>query len=150
MRVVFVCYGNICRSPMAEFIFKQKIANIKIKIEVDSCGFCEKNKGKTPDPRTLEQLKIHNIHYDGHVAKTITIDDFYTADYLVCMDDRNITNINKIKPNDSKATIKKILDFKNGGNVEDPYVTLKFDEAFKIIDEGCSYLLQYILEKEIK
>ena len=136
--ILFVCHGNICRSPMAEYIFKY-ITNNKYVVESRATSYEE--IGNDIHRKTKEQLDKHNINYDRHYAKRITLDDYNNFDIIVCFDDYNIRNLERIT-NDTRKVIK-LLDI----DIDDPWYTDDFDRTYKEIYEGC-LLLKKRLEKD--
>lgn len=133
--VLFVCHGNICRSPMAEYIFKY-ICNNKYKIE--SRATSTEEIGNDMHFKTKEQLNIHNIPYERHYAKQITLEDYNTFDLIICFDDYNFSNLKRMFKDTSKVI--KLLD----KDVDDPWYTGNFAKTYDEIYKGCSNLLKYL------
>lgn len=126
--VLFVCHGNICRSPMAEYIFKYITDN---KYHVESRATSNEEIGNDIHHGTKNQLDIHSIPYDRHYAKRITKDDYNNFDIIVCFDDYNISNLKRITNDTSKVI--KLLD----KDIEDPWYTDNFEKVYSEIYEGC-------------
>lgn len=126
--VLFVCHGNICRSTMAEYIFKYLMDN---KVFVESRATSTDEIGNDIYPGTKEQLSLHNIPFDRHYAKQITKEDFDKFDIIVGFDDANIRNLNRMFGESSKIRKLNIKD------VDDPWYTRDFDKCYTEIYEGC-------------
>lgn len=151
IRVLFVCLGNICRSPMAEAVFREMVRKERLsdKIEVDSGGTGGWYVGEKPHHGTREVLKRENIPYDGIVARQVQREDWDEFDYIIAMDDENIDSLHRIRKKENGPVIAKLMDFVENPlepNVPDPYYTGKFDYTYQLISEGCRHLLQRIKE----
>ena len=131
--ILFVCHGNICRSPMAEYIFK-KLARKKFVVE--SRATSNEEIGNDMHEGTKEQLELHNIPYDRHSAKRITVDDYERFDIIICFDDYNIRNLRKITWDTTK--VHKLLD----KDIEDPWFTGDFGKVYNEIFSGCKALYE--------
>jgi low molecular weight protein-tyrosine phosphatase len=157
IHILFVCLGNICRSPMAEAIFREKVKNegLADRIKVDSAGTGDWHIGKPPHQGTREILKAKRISDEGLFARQIKASDLKEYDYIIAMDTENVKNIKKLAGHSSTVKIKRLLDFVDNHlltDVPDPYYTGNFDEVYELINDGCERLLQEIkkdlLEKE--
>ncbi|MHD0397334.1 low molecular weight protein-tyrosine-phosphatase [Staphylococcus simulans] len=144
--VAFVCLGNICRSPMAEAIMKQRLKDRDIKgIEVVSRGTGSWNLGQTPHEGTQRILNSHHIPFDGIISELFeSTDDF---DYIIAMDQSNVDNIKRINP-ELKGQLFKLLEFSDmeEQDVPDPYYTNNFEGVFDMIQSSCDNLIDYILK----
>ncbi|CAG8722310.1 4356_t:CDS:2, partial [Ambispora leptoticha] len=105
--VLFVCLGNICRSPMAEAVFAHtvKLKDKSHLFRIDSAGTGNWHIGEPPDPRSVKTCKNHNVPVNGF-ARQITQEDFHEFDYILCMDESNLADLKAIKPKGAKAIVK--------------------------------------------
>lgn len=152
IRVLFVCLGNICRSPMAEAVFRHMVKEkgLSHKIEVDSAGTALWHSGKPPHEGTRKKLDELKIPYEGMTARQILQEDFNTFDFIVTMDDENMKNIEAEFAFSDKVVVRKLLDFVKEPqemNVPDPYYTGDFDYTYDLISEACEQLLDYMIQK---
>lgn len=150
--VLFVCLGNICRSPMAEAVFRDKLEKKGLtgKISVDSAGTGDYHVGKEPHKGTRELLDRNHISYEGMLARQVDHGDWSKFDYIIAMDDQNITDLSRINKETEDVYIAKLMDFVDDPgdeNVPDPYYTGNFDYTYELVSEGCSKLLDFILKK---
>ena len=151
-RVLFVCMGNICRSPMAEAVFNHLLADrgLTEHYEVDSAGTGAWHAGELADPRTRTTLKQHNIPYDGR-ARQVRLYDFEHFDHIIAMDDDNRENLLRLEPSASEK-ITLLLDWDQSAparEVPDPYYGGPdgFEHIYTLITNACTELLAH-LEKE--
>lgn len=151
IRVLFVCLGNVCRSPMAEFVFKDLIEKegMESMFVVDSAAtssYNEQVKEET-DYRVLELLKREKIKTYKHVSRQIRKEDYDRFDYILGMEDRNVLDILKIVGEDKEGKVKRLLDYTTvPNNIADPWYTGDFDKAYYDILYGCTELLKYLKE----
>ena len=150
IKISFICHGNICRSPMAEFIFKKLVLDngVSDKFYIDSKAVSYEETGNPVYPPARAELKKHGISCDGKVAVTLTKNDYYNYDYFVYMDNWNYRRIISIFGNDNENKVYKLLSF-TGSNrdVDDPWYSGDFSTAYNDIYEGCVALLNYIFSK---
>ncbi|EDO1158356.1 low molecular weight phosphotyrosine protein phosphatase [Listeria innocua] len=151
VKVVFVCLGNICRSPMAEGLFRKEVANAGLtdEIEIDSAATGTWNLGKPPHRGTREVLKKHGINYEAMRARKVTDADFEQADFIIGMDQNNIADLNALNKN-KDVTLRSLMSFVSGKEEEeipDPYYTGDFDETERMVTEGVKALLAFITKK---
>ena len=146
VNVLFVCFGNICRSPLAEFVFKDMVekAGLQTKIYVESAGTIGYHIGDPVDRRSAEVMRKHGISCEGKRSRQIVQSDFDEFDYIIVMDEQNLDDVNEICPPGKDCIIKLLLDYDGGGIVDDPYYTLDFDKAYYDIERGCRGLLKEI------
>ncbi len=146
INVLFVCYGNICRSPLAEFVFKDMVEKegLQDRIHVASAGTSGEHIGDPVDRRSAAVMAQHGISCEGKRSRRLIVSDFYDYDYVLGMDRMNLDYIRSICPNPGKCKIGLLLDYAGGGIVDDPYFTLDFDKAYSDIERGCRGLLEDI------
>ena len=150
IKISFICHGNICRSPMAEFIFKKLVLDngVSDKFYIDSKAVSYEETGNPVYPPARAELKKHGISCDGKFAVTLTKNDYNNYDYFVYMDNWNYRRIITIFGNDNENKVYKLLSF-TGSNrdVDDPWYSGDFSTAYNDIYEGCVALLNHILSK---
>ena len=152
-RVLFVCLGNICRSPMGEGLFLHLLEerNLSDKYVVDSAGTANYHVGERPDNRMLRTAEEHGVYLPSKARHAVS-SDFKYFDVILAMDQSNYDDLNQIKPNDATADLLKMRDFDEeykGGDVPDPYFggADGFEEVFQILKRSCNNLIDF-LEKE--
>ncbi len=145
MKIMFVCHGNICRSPMAEFIFKDMLQKNGITdISASSSATSSEELGNPVYPPAQRELLSHGISCKGKAAVKLTAADYEKYDLFICMDNRNIKNIGRIFK-DTEGKVKKLMDYTSrGGEVADPWYTGDFERTYEDIYEGCRCLLEEI------
>lgn len=151
INVLFVCLGNICRSPMAEALFRDlvKKENLSDKVTVDSAATSSWQIGSPPHKGTLAILKKYNISANGLVGRQITKEDFEKFDYIVGMDESNLRNIYEITGRPKHPKIIRLLDLtEHRKDVPDPYYTGDFEETYRLVSEGCQALLEKINDEQ--
>lgn len=151
INVLFVCLGNICRSPMAEGVFRDflKKENLSNKISVDSAATSSWHIGSPPHKGTLAILKKYNISAEGLVGRQLTKEDFETFDYIIGMDESNVNNIFEITGKPHHPKIIRLLDLtQHNKDVPDPYYTGDFEETYQLVSEGCQALLEKIRNEQ--
>lgn len=154
MKILFVCLGNICRSPLAEGILKHKLKINGLSCEVDSAGFEDFHVGGGADQRSIEIAKINNIDITDHIARRFHPDDFDAYDRIYVMDSVNYADV--ISAARTKADIRKVDYVMNttepGTNrpVPDPYYGGQdgFRKVYKMLDQACDAIIQEIQENK--
>ena len=150
-KILFVCHGNICRSPMAEFIFKDLVRKCgrAEEFEVASCATSREEiwngVGNPVYPPAREELAKHGIACAGKRAVQLTKEDYNHYDLLIGMDENNIRNMMRILGADPEGKVRKLMDYTGrGGDVADPWYSDRFDIAYRDIEEGCKALLEHL------
>lgn len=153
IKIMFVCHGNICRSPMAEFIFKDMLVkqSISDRFYISSSATSSEEIwngiGNPVYPPARKELAKHGISCEGKRAVQLTESDYDKYDYFVAMDDNNIRNMIRIFGGDNKNKISKLMDYTSRkGDVADPWYSRHFDIAYRDIYDGCSGLLKEMTE----
>ena len=153
INVLFVCLGNICRSPAAEGILTRLIeeAELSDNIRVDSCGTAAFNIGKSPDPRSIAAAARAGYDISHQIARQINDDDYLHNHYIIAMDRINLTNVQAWAPNNYQGEIALFMSYsQNGGNtqVPDPYYDndRQFDTVIKTLEIAAKGLLAHILK----
>ena len=146
INILFVCHGNICRSPMAEFVMKDMVKNREVYIE--SCATSREEIGNPVYPPAKRELALHGISCDGKRAVQLKKEDYSKYDLFIGMDSYNIHNMNRIFCGDPQKKIRMILDYTaHPRDVADPWYSGAFDVTYRDILEGCTALL-HTLEKQ--
>ena len=150
IKVLFVCLGNICRSPMAEYVFKDMVKKkgLEKQFSIASAATSYEEIGNDMHYGTKDKLEEKRIPYAKHKARRIEKQDYEKYDYIIGMEESNIRNIQRIVGNDKDNKIYKLLDFsKNPRDIVDPWYTGNFTVTYQDIVEGCTGFLEY-LERE--
>ena len=143
-RVLFVCHGNICRSPMAEFIMKKLVrgAGKEELFEIASAATSDEELGNPVYPMARQELAKHGVGCPGHAARRMEPADYDRYDYIVGMDSQNIRNIHLILGGDPEGKVSRLLDHTaHPRDIADPWYTRDFVTAWKDIFAGCQALL---------
>ncbi len=155
MRVVFVCLGNICRSPLAEGILRYLVAQKgwQSQIEVDSAGTGAWHAGEPPDRRSIAVAKSHGVSLDGQRARQVTDSDYFESNWLIAMDKNNLSTLERRSPTrGTQARIELLMAAPRGEHqdVPDPYYggDQGFEEVYQLVWRGCEGLLEQI-EQEL-
>ena len=150
MKVLFVCLGNICRSPTAEGVFRRALeqAGLADGVEIDSCGVGSWHVGKAPDARAQQAALYRGIDLSGLRARQLNEQDFTEFDYVLGMDQANIRAMQDLKPANSQAHVGLFLDFAGtpGAEVPDPYYGGEegFENVLDMIEAASQGLIQHL------
>ena len=148
-KILFVCLGNICRSPMAQFVF-QYLAEQKGlagAFQVDSAATSREEIGNPVHPGTLRELARQGIPAGTHFARQMTREDYQKYDWLIGMETQNIRNMLRIVGEDPEGKVRRLLDFTDRPrDIADPWFTGKFALTYQDIREGCEAMLQVLSE----
>lgn len=151
-KILFVCHGNICRSPMAEYLFKDMVKKEGLEdyFEIASAATSTEELGNPCHYGTRNKLMSVGISCKGHAARQMTNGDYDYFDLLIGMDSANIRNMTRISGGDSKHKIYKMLEFVDSSkDVADPWYTDNFDETYDDILMGCTALLEKLQDGSI-
>jgi protein-tyrosine phosphatase len=122
--VLFVCLGNICRSPLAEAAFRRAADEAGLAVEIDSAGTANYHVGEPPDPRSIVEAARHGIDIKHYRGRQLTVEDFHRFDWIIGMDASNMANIARRDPGNGKARIAMLLDLvpgREGADLADPW-----------------------------
>ena len=146
-KIMFVCHGNICRSPMAQFVMQDMVdkAGLHDEFLISSAATSTEEIGNPVHPGTRRKLNENGISCEGKRAVQIKTADYERYDYIIVMDSLNMRNLRRIIKNDDKQKIHKLLDFTpGGGDIADPWYTGNFDVTYSDIVRGCRGLLEHM------
>ena len=152
-KIMFVCHGNICRSPMAEFIMKSLAEKdgISNEVYIESSATSREEIGNGIYPPAERVLSAHGIPCKGHHARQFTVEDYNTFDIVVVMEEYNRRNLMRLIGCDCKGKVWKLLDFMEnepapglGADISDPWYHDNFDKTYNEISAGCKALMKYL------
>lgn len=150
-RILFVCLGNQCRSPMAEYILKEMLhrKGLGEHYYVESAGTLSGIIGRPVYIPAKAELQKHGISCNDHYARQLAYKDYTHFDYIVCMDKENIISVERIVGGDTNSKICLLYEFprKEGHEILDPMITDDYDTAYQEIEIGCEKLLSYLEEE---
>jgi protein-tyrosine phosphatase len=146
MKILMVCLGNICRSPLAEGIMRRKIDEYGLSWQVDSAGTGSWHIGERPHRDSVAIARNNGIDITGQTARQFRAADLETFDFILAMDDQNHSDILAHDPGGTYSNkVKKLLDYhpeRKGQNVPDPYFEGGFDRVFDMIHEACTLFVK--------
>lgn len=150
VKLLFICYGNICRSTMAQSIMTDLAArnNLSNLFEIDSAGTSDEELGNPVYASTVKELQKNEIPVISHKARKLTREDYDHYDLLLCMEDKNVEAVLEITGGDPDKKIHRVLDvLLEPRDIPDPWYTGEFDRTFEDLAEGCAMLLGTLLTK---
>jgi protein-tyrosine phosphatase len=151
--VLFVCLGNICRSPLAEAAFRREVERTGIDVSADSAGTGDWHIGKAPDPRAIAVAGTNGVDIAQLRARQVTRDDFKQFDYIVALDAQNLAHLRRMQPADGKAELSLLLDHvkgREGQAVADPYYggSDHFNVTWADVTAGAAGLARKLAERK--
>lgn len=150
IKILFICHGNICRSPMAEFVFRDMVQRkgLSDQFYIASAATSSEEIGNPVHYGTTNKLKKYGISTKGKYAVQLKRKDYQEYDYILGMENQNIRNIDRIVGSDPEHKVYKLLDFSgNPRDIADPWFTGNFDRTYDDILEGCEGFLNYLIRK---
>ena len=148
--ILFVCHGNICRSPMAEFVMKDLVekAGVGERFHIASAATSREEIGNPVYPPARRKLAEYGIGCEGHAARQITAGDYQDFDLLIAMDSANLRNMRRFYGGDPAGKIHMLLDYagRPGEEVADPWYTGDFQATWQDVSAGCAGLLKQLTE----
>ena len=150
IKIVFVCHGNICRSPMAEFVMKDMVrkAGLENQFHIASAATSGEELGNPVYPPARRKLAEHGIDCSGKTARRLRKSDYTQYDLLIGMDQANLRNMHRMCGGDPEGKLHLLLDFTNRpGNVADPWYTGDFETTWRDVEQGCQGLLQELAQE---
>lgn len=150
-RILFVCLGNICRSPMAEYVMRDLVrrAGLEDKIQVASAATSREELGNPVYPPARRKLAEHGIACEGHSARQMTAADYDRFDLLIGMDQNNLRNMNRICGGDPQHKLRMLMDYTDRpGEVADPWYTGDFERTWQDVLAGCQGLLEQLESRD--
>ncbi len=151
IKILFICHGNICRSPMAEFVMKKMVeeAGVSHLFEIASAATSTEEIGNPVYPPARRKLAEHGICCEGKTARQITRGDYRHYDHIIAMDRNNLRNLRRVIGEDIDGKISLMMDYTDRpGDVADPWYTGDFDATWRDVEEGCQGLLRQFLGKQ--
>ena len=150
IKILFVCHGNICRSPMAEFVMKDMVkkAGLEDDFDIESAAVSAEELGNPVYPPARKLMERHGLSCAGKVARQMKKQDYDAFDLLIGMDESNLRGMRRIYGEDVSEKMHLLLDYTDRpGNVADPWYTRDFEATWQDVQEGCAGLLKYLGKK---
>ena len=150
IRILFICHGNICRSPMAEFFMKDLVKKQRLadRFEIASAATSSEELGNPVHPGTRRKLSEVGISCKGKYARRMTVQDYRDYDLLIGMDETNMRNMRRIVGGDPDGKMIKLLSFcGEGSDVADPWWTGNFEDTYRDVKRGCEALLAHLCKE---
>lgn len=147
IKILFVCHGNICRSPMAQFVLQQMVDNrgLSNRFYIDSAATSTEEIGNGIHYGTMSIFRQYSIPCSGHRARQMTRRDYEEYDYLIGMDDANVRNMTRIAGGDPQHKIHKLLEYAGSSRaIADPWYTGEFDITYDDVKEGCEAFMKHL------
>ena len=151
VKILFVCHGNICRSPMAEFVMKDLVAKAGLadRFEIASAATSTEEIGNPVYPPARQKLAEHGISCAGKTARQMTRRDYEIYDHLIAMDHNNLRNMERFVGSDPEHKVSLLMDYTaRPGDVADPWYTGDFEATWRDVLEGCTGLLAELREDQ--
>ena len=143
--ILFVCHGNICRSPMAEFVMKDLLRKAGIDVPVESCATSREELGNDIYPPAKRVMEAHGIPFETRRARQMVSDDYYRFSIIAVMDSENLRNIRPFVHGDPEGKVRRLLSFcGTEENVSDPWYTGDFETCYRDVLRGCEGILEHI------
>lgn len=151
--ILFVCLGNICRSPLAEAAFRAEAGRLDLDVDVDSAGTGGWHAGEPPDHRAQAVARKHGIDISGYKARKVSRDDFRRFDHIVALDLENLRDLQRLRPSDATAELSLLLDHvpgREGEAVADPWYggPSDFDTTWSEVGLAAKALAQKLAERK--
>lgn len=143
-KILFLCHGNICRSPIAEYVCKDLVKG-RSDVYIESKAVSSEEIGNSIYPKAAETLRKKGIPFANHRARQVEKKDYDVFDYIIVMEEYNLPRLYRIIGNDNENKVSRLLDFTDTpGDIEDPWYSGRFDFVFEQIKKGCVALLKQI------
>ena len=150
-KILFICHGNICRSPMAEFVIKKLVsdAGLSEQFEIASAATSTEEIGNPVYPPARRKLAEHGIGCEGKTARQMTRSDYQYYDCIVAMDRNNLRNLKRMFGEDTEHKISLLMDYTHRpSDVADPWYTGDFEATWRDVSEGCKGLLEFLINRD--